>query len=60
MINENESLLNCCAFDNATYELNAPARESSGLSSAIDVLSSSSWLPANAYRAIGSEPFCAS
>ncbi len=57
---ENESLLNCFAFDPATYELNAPARESSGLSSAINEFRSSSWLPESAYRAIGSEPFCAS
>ena len=48
MINENESLLDCFALEPATYELNEPDSESSGLSSAIRVLRSSSWLPDSA------------
>ena len=48
MISENESLLDCFALEPATYELNEPDSESSGLSSAIRVLRSSSWLPDSA------------
>ena len=60
MISENESLFDCFALEPATYELNEPDSESSGLSSAINEFRSSSWLPDSAYRAIGSEPFFAS
>ena len=46
---ENESLLNCFAFDPGDVErLNVRARESSGLSSAINEFRSRNWLPESA------------